>query len=329
MVHSRWSWLFAGLLVAVFIAAPAAVRAAGTNAGTSIQGTAQATYTFGGPTLTATSNTVTVIVAEILDVVVTVSGTTPVSAGETRRGLVFTITNTGNGTETFDLGAMSAGIVGDDFDPTLVDIYFDTDASNDLSPPDTLYVAGSNDPALAPDTAVRVLVINDIPANVANTARGRSQLTARARTGTGTPGSLFATQGDGGVDALVGTSGAQGIVFGEYVAARMQVAAVKTQTIVDPAGGSRPVAGARIDYQIVVSVNGSGTAPDAIFSDTIPAYTTYVPGTLALNSTVLSDIADGDVGEFVSAPDSQVRIHLGDLTQASGPQTIRFAVTIN
>jgi hypothetical protein len=44
---------------------------------------------------------------------------------------------------------------------------------------------------------------------------------------------------------------------------------------------------------------------------------------------VLSDIADGDVGEFVSAPDSQVRIHLGDLTQASGPQTIRFAVTIN
>jgi hypothetical protein len=213
-----------GLCVAVFIAAPAAVRAAGTNAGTPIQSTAQATYTFGGPTLTATSNTVTVIVAEILDVVVTVSGTTPVSPGETRQELVFAITNTGNGTETFDLLAASAGIAGDDFDPTLVDIYFDTDASNDLSSPDTLYIPGSNDPVLAPDTGVTVLVINDIPATVANAARGRSQLLARAQTGTGTPGSLFATQGDGGVDALVGTSGAQGVVFGEYVAAGMQVA---------------------------------------------------------------------------------------------------------
>lgn len=328
MVHWRWSWPFV-VLVAMFIAAPATVRAAGTNAGTPLQSTAQATYTFGGPTLTATSNTVTVIVAEILDVVVTVSGTTPVSPGGTRQELVFTITNTGNGTEAFDLVAMSAGIAGDDFDPTLVDIYFDTDASNDLSPPDTLYIPGSNDPVLAPDAGVRVLVINDIPATVPNTARGRSQLTARARTGAGAPGLLFATQGDGGVDALVGTSGAQGIVFGEYVAAGMQVAAVKTQTIVDPAGGSRAVAGARIDYQIVVSVNGSGAAPDSIFSDVIPQYTTYVTGTLRLNSTVLSDIADGDVGEFVSAPDSQVRIHLGDLTQASGPQTIRFAVTIN
>ncbi len=319
------------LLMAGLLAVPAVVRAAGTTAGTGIQGAAQATYTMGGQSLSATSNTVTVVVAEILDVVVTSAGTAQVSPGATQSALVFTVTNVGNGTETFDLSVQSAGLPGDDFDPApgVNPIYFDIDDSNDLSPADVPHVPGSNDPVLAPDASVRVLLVNDIPADAVDAGRGRSQLTARARTGTGAPGTLFAGQGDGGVDAVAGTTGAMAELFGEYVIAGMRVAAVKTQSIVDASGDTRPMPGARINYQIVVSVTGTGAAPDAIFSDAIPAHTTYVPGTLELNNTVLSDVADSDAGEFVPAPDSQVRIHLGDLTQASGPQTIRFAVTIN
>lgn len=319
------------LLAAMLIAAPAAVRAAGTSAGTSIQSTAQATYSFGGPTLTASSNTVTVVVAEILDAVVTVAGTASVTPGAMQQDLLFTVTNIGNGTETFDLVALSAGIAGDDFDPTLAAnaIWFDADNSNDLSAADVPYVPGSNDPVLAPDTGIRVLVVNDIPTTAADVSRGRSRLTASARTGTGTPGTVFAAQGDGGVDALAGVTGGAGAIHGEYVVAGLQLSAVKSQTIVDQSGGTRPVAGARITYQIVVSTSGTAAAPGAIFSDAIPLHTTYVPGSLELNNTVLSDIADSDVGEFVPAPDSRVRISLGDLTQAAGPQTIRFAVTIN
>lgn len=321
----------ASLLIAGLIAAPVVARAAGTGAGTSIQSAAQATYTMAGATHTAASNTVTVTVAEILDVVVTVAGTSSVTPGASQRALVFTITNIGNGTEAFDLAALSAGVAGDDFDPTLAvnPIYFDTDDSNDLSPADVPYVPGSNDPVLVPDAAVRVLLVNDIPADAPDSARGRSQLTVLARTGAGAPGTLFAGDGDGGIDAIAGSTGARAEVFGEYVAAGMQITAVKTQSVIDASGGSRPLSGARIAYQIVVSAHGTGAAPDAIFSDAIPAHTTYVPGTLELNNAVLSDVADGDAGEFVSAPDSQVRIHLGDLTQAAGPQTIRFAVTIN
>jgi hypothetical protein len=42
----------------------------------------------------------------------------------------------------------------------------------------------------------------------------------------------------------------------------------------------------------------------------------------------LSDGADGDAGDYTQAPE-RVRVNLGDLTSASGPQTIEFAVTIN
>jgi hypothetical protein len=50
---------------------------------------------------------------------------------------------------------------------------------------------------------------------------------------------------------------------------------------------------------------------------------------LQLNGVALTDAADGDAGQFVTAPGTQVRVTLGDMTQASGVQTIDFAVTIN
>ena len=45
--------------------------------------------------------------------------------------------------------------------------------------------------------------------------------------------------------------------------------------------------------------------------------------------SVLSDAADTDAGDFSSTPTARVRVSLGDLTQASGSQTVQFAVTIN
>jgi uncharacterized repeat protein (TIGR01451 family) len=319
-----------GLVLLALIVSTGA-RAAGTSAGTNIQSTAQVTYTLAGNSQSASSNTVIVTVAEMLDVVVTAAGTKTVAPGATQQALLFTVTNTGNGTEAFVLSAVSAGLTGDDFDPQLAStsIYFDTDNSNDFSSADVAYVPGNNDPQLAADSSVRVLVLNDIPAPLADAARGRTQLTAAARTGTGAAGTLFAGQGDGGLDALVGTSGGDSSQLGEYMVAGIQITATKSQTIVDPFGGARAVPGARIDYQVIVNVAGTGTAPSAVFNDDIPINTTYVPGTLQLNGTALSDLADTDMGELVSTPAPHVRIQLGDLTQASGPQTIRFAVTIN
>ncbi|HEY7642507.1 MAG TPA: hypothetical protein VH814_22430 [Steroidobacteraceae bacterium] len=329
MVKAHW---LSSLAVVAVLGAPLASQAAGTAAGTNIQNTAQVSYTVGSSTVTTSSNTSSVTVAEILDAVLTIAApTVTVAPGATGEELVFTLTNTGNGTETFNLTALSAGVVGDDFDPTLATpaIYFDTDNSGDFSGGDVAFNPGVNNPVLAANASVRLIVVNNIPAGVLNGNRGRSQLTAAAATGTGAPGTPFVGAGDGGVDAVAGTTGGDAQLFGEYLVADVQLTAVKSQTVVDQFGGARPLPGARINYQVVVTASGSGNANAAAFSDLVPTNTTYVAGSLRLNGAALSDGADADAGTFVSAPAPQVRVTLGNLTGGSGPQTIEFAVTIN
>jgi uncharacterized repeat protein (TIGR01451 family) len=328
MARARWL----SVAAVASLGAPLASHAAGTAAGTNIQNTAQVSYTVGGSTVTTSSNTSSLTVAEILDAVLTIAApTVTVSPGATAEELVFTLTNTGNGTETFNLTALSAGVVGDDFDPTLASpaIYFDTDSSGDFSGGDVAYNAGANNPVLAADASVRLIVVNNIPGAALNGNRGRSQLTAAAATGTGAPGTAFIGGGDGGVDAVAGTTGGDSVLFGEYLIADVQLTAVKSQTIVDQFGGARPLPGARINYQVVVTPSGSGNATAAAFTDLVPTNTTYVAGSLRLNGAPLSDGADADAGTFVSAPAPEVRVTLGNLAGGSGPQTIEFAVTIN
>jgi uncharacterized repeat protein (TIGR01451 family) len=320
-----------GASALAFGLAPNKAHAVGAPAGTVINNTAQVSYSVGTVNATASSNLVSVTVAEILDVVVTAqTPSVAVTAGDTQQEVRYRVTNTGNGSETFRL-VMTSTIAGDQFDPTAAtpSIYFDTDASGDLSPGDTPYVVGSNDPVLSADGFVTVLVVNDIPAGVVDTNVGFTRLTVDSRTGTGTPGTTFAGQGVGGVDAVVGTTGADSEANSSYVVSGVSMTAAKTQTVVDQFGGTRPVPGARINYSIVMNVTGSGSAGNAVFTDDIPANTTYVPGTLTLNAVTLSDGVDADAGDYVAAAPAHVRVALGSLTTASGPQTVTFAVVIN
>jgi uncharacterized repeat protein (TIGR01451 family) len=318
-------------LLAAAWAAPFAANALGTAAGTSIQNTATVNYSVGGTPSSTNSNTTALAVAEIVNVAVALqSATVSVTAGATGEALVFLVTNTGNSSETFALAGDSV-LVGDDFDPApaVPFIYFDTDNSGDLTPADTPYVQGGNDPVLPADASVRVLVVNDIPAGIADGDRGRSELAATAATGAGAPGTVYAGQGAGGVDAVVGTSGGTAAVFGEYLVGDIQISAVKSLTVADTFGGNRPLPGATITYQVVVTASGSGTALGAGFIDAIPASTSYVAGSLRLNGAPLTDAADADAGAFTTAPTASVGVSLGDLTSAAGPQTIVFSVTID
>lgn len=311
-------------------ASPAAVHALGTAAGTNITSTATVDYSIGGTPASTTSNTSTVEVAELVNVTIALqSPTISVAAGATNEALLFLVTNTGNSAETFALAGESV-LVGDDFDPTPASpfVYFDTDASGDLSPGDTPYVAGSNDPLLAADASVAVILVNDIPVGVPDGEFGRSELEATAETGTGAPGTVFLGAGTGGVDAVVGTSGGEAAVFGQYLVGDILISAVKSQAVLDPFGGTQPIPGAAIAYQVVVTATGTGAALNAVFSDPIPASTTYVAGSLQLNGAPLTDGLDADAGSFVAAP-ARVAVNLGDLTSAAGPQTIDFRVTID
>jgi uncharacterized repeat protein (TIGR01451 family) len=322
----------AAVLVLAFAANPA--QAVGVPAGTAIDNTATVDYTVGTVTSTATSNTVQVVVAEILDVDVTPpAGQTPVAPGSTGQVLRFRVDNLGNGAEAFLLTADNA-VTGNDFDPVAASpaIYLDSGGgpatAGIFDATDVPYVPGGNDPNLAADGFVWVFLVNNIPASAVDNDVGRATLRADARTGTGAQGTVISGQGAGGTDAIVGITTASDLGQGAYLVRGIAVTAVKSQAVVDRFGGSQAIPTARINYTIVVNAVGSGTATNTVFVDNIPAGTSYLPGTLTLNGNPLTDGADGDFGFYETAPQPRVRVTLGSLEQSSGTQTIQFAVEI-
>jgi len=330
VVAPSWPWLLLAIgCIVLWSAAPS--EAAGVAAGTSIENTASVSFDLAGSRVTQQSNTTTIVVAEVVDVVVTLQSPQQVVApGATGAALLFRITNTGNGTEDFTLAVDNAQ-AGDDFDPLaqVPAIYFDTDGSGDFNTGDLAYDPGTNDPQLPADASVDVLVVNDIPSALSNGSIGRSRIDASAATGTGAAGTVYAGQGDGGVDAVIGSSGGTAGQAGEYLVSDVGISVVKAQLVEDQFGGNEPVPGATIVYTIEVEVSGTGTATASTVSDPIPEYTTYLPGSLQLNATPLSDAADADAGEYDASAPAAVTVRLGDLTAADGIQTIEFRVTID
>jgi uncharacterized repeat protein (TIGR01451 family) len=305
--------------------------AVGTAVGTLIENTAVVDYDLAGTPLTVQSNTTTIAVAERINVTVTLqSPQTAVTPGETGRALLFRVTNTGNGTETFQLSIDSL-ISGDDFDPTpaVPAIYFDTDGSGDFNTGDQPYTPGTDDPDLLADESISIFLVNDIPSGLTNGQIGWSELTATSATGTGTPGTVFAGLGDGGVNAVIGLTGGEAQDTGEYLVSDVLVSVVKSQLVNDPFGSDEPVPGATLTYTIVANVTNAGTATASVLRDAIPAFTTFVPNSITLNGSAISDLADADAGEFDTSGAPTVVVRLGNLTQADGPQTIVFQVVID
>ncbi len=310
---------------------PSAAFAAGTPAGTVVNSSAQADFDINGVRRSATSNPVGVTVAEIIDAtVVALTAQVPVAAGDNGRALLFRLTNVGNGTEAFQLDIDNT-LLGDNFDPvaSTPNVYFDSDDSGDLSIGDVAYAPGVNEPALASDQGVTLLVLNDIPAARVNGDRGLSQLRASALTGTGVLGTVIPGAGDGGVDAVIGSSGGIGVASGEYLVGGVLLSVIKSVSVSDPNGGTSPMPGAILTYSIDVDVVSQGTAEGSVFSDPLPVDTTYVAASLELNGAPLTDVADGDAGEFLTVGGDEIVVRLGDLDQAAGTQTVRFQVTIN
>ncbi|MDJ0709962.1 MAG: hypothetical protein QNJ14_06220 [Woeseiaceae bacterium] len=324
--------LVCAIVLCVVCFAPGRVFAAGTAVGTLIENTATVDFVQSGSQQQVISNTVSFVVAERIDVVVTLqSAQLVVAPNAVDQALLFTVTNTGNGTEVFGL-AINSIVAGDDFDPvpsTPNAIFFDTDGSGDFNAGDIAYSAGVNDPVLTPDESVGILVLNDIPGTVAIGQIGRSELVATAATGSGAPGTVYVGQGDGGVDAVVGTTGASAAEFGEYLVDDVAINVVKSQVVNDLSGGNEPVVGASITYTITVEVTNAGTATAAAISDPIPTWSTYVPDSLTLNGAAITDATDGDSGEYDVSVAPTIVVRLGDLTQADGLQTISFQVTID
>lgn len=301
-------------------------HAAGTLAGTDITNIATASYESGGSTIDIDSNTVVIKVDELLDVTAVSGDPGDVTTTNGAQNVVstFRITNSGNGPESFRL---TPNVVngGDDFDPSLVQVVLDTNNNGVYDPGvDTVYVAGTNDPLLNPDQTITVFVLTNIPSAQGNGDRAQVRLTAAAVTGTGAPGTSFAGAGEGGGNAVVGTTGADADASGYLLVQAASVALTKSATVLDPFGGTTSVPGSVITYTLVATVGGNGTLSNLAINDPIPASSQYVAGSMTLQAATLTDAADADQGNFNG---SRITVALGNV--ASGQtRTVTFKVRV-
>jgi hypothetical protein len=317
--------------------------AAQTAAGTIISNTATASYTVsGGPTETST-DTIAFTVQEVIDVSLTWDSVNAiVDTPDTDQATTFTLLNSGNGTEEFELTVANVSSPTDDFDFTLpadVQIYIEdgTTAGFQLAE-DTLYVFNTNDPVVAQGASETLYLVADIPGGQTHNFEGHLTLTADSTT-VGAAGSAAGTTltnlGDGGaIDAIVGSSQADASDTSIYQVNTVSVTVTKTvMTVLDEFGGTDLIPNAEVTYRIAVDVVG-GTAEALTIVDPIPANTTYEPGTIQLElppapSVTLTDASDGDVGDYNLTNPGAVTVVLGDTVGGGGTINIDITVTID
>ena len=299
---------------------PLVGQAAGTNAGREVNNTATASYEIAGTSQTpVTSNTAQVFVDELLDADVSSDDAGPVGVTSPANGAVlqFTVTNTGNGNETFRLVA-DDGVGGDGFDPSLNQLYLESNGTPGLqvgAGGDTPYgLAG--DPLLAAEQSLVVYVSSDIGSGLAPNLEGAIALravpvTLIAQIGSDQPadfpppGTVYAGAGDaaesggGNVAAVVGTSFTAGNLLlideGRYVVSEAVVGLTKTAIAVsDPFGGTTAVPGSVITYEIVAEVVGTSPAEALVITDSLPAELEYVSASLIVSALPTGENADDD-----------------------------------
>lgn len=294
-------WGSALLFCACVTTAPAHAE---TAAGTRITNIASANFLLGNQPSTLSSNMVSTCVAEKLDLLLQAKTT----SGNAWAG--FSITNTGNGPESFVLTTKV-----DDRDIDLP-IRIDADGDGLFDPAvDSATITARVTPQIAAGEALHLLVIKD-PATVAGT--GTLTLVARADTGGGAAGTSFEGKGENGCDAVAGTRATSSISTPLNRSAA-PATFVKSQEVQAPDGSATARSGATITYRLEVQTSVSGVLRGAFVTDATPTGTDYLPGSMRLDDVPLSDNGDGDAGHFDGA---QVRIALGDM-----PQETRRVVT--
>ena len=100
----------------------------------------------------------------------------------------------------------------------------------------------------------------------------------------------------------------------------------KAVTVFSSPSGSLPVPGAVLEYTITYKDTGSGASSNVAVTDSIPAFTTYQPGSVVLNSVAQGD-GSGD-GDGTTVVGTLITVNLGTVN-AGTTGTIKFHVKIN
>ena len=286
-------------LVAGGVALMPTAQAAAPTAGSNISNIATASYTDGnGASKTVTSNEVKTIVLQVSSFTLVADRNATINPNGTAT-LSHTLTNTGNGTDTFTLSVSQ--LTNDDFDLNNVHIYLD---SNQDGVPDNN--TDITTVTLTANQSVGIIVVSTVP--VTQTDGQKAQYTLNATAGFDTSVTGFNT------DTVTVSAGAS-----------MQIQKSASVASVAPNGD--------ITYTLTYKNTGNGAAPFVTIKDTLPNTVTYNAGSglWSGSSTALTDAAGGDPAGIDYRYDSGSKTVYVSLTNvpANSTGTVKFTVKAN
>jgi uncharacterized repeat protein (TIGR01451 family) len=266
--------------------------AAGTPAGTVISNQATVNFTdVNGNPLTQLSNVVTTTVSQVAAVTVAPDRASNADPGDV---VVYahTVTNDGNGDDTFDLTAVSS-------QGWTVAIYADAGAIGVYEPGVDLPVTDTG--VLAADAVFAILVTVTVPAGTANATIDTTTVTATSQFNAGVSDSATDTT-------------------------TIDAPALSVVKSVSPTGDQPP--GTVLTYTIVITNSGSGAANSVVMRDPIPANTVYVASSIVQDGTPKGDgTGDGDNADHDVTNPGEVTVNVGTLA-AGASTTVSFQVQI-
>lgn len=328
--------------------------AAGTTAGTTITNTATVDYQVGGVAQGQQSASNNFTVDRKINLLVEEVGTVTTNAvpGQTNAVTTFQLTNSSN--EALDFALVASQIVGgtaahggtDTFDANNVRIYRDNIATGTIGSWDAGDALVTYIDELVTDTAIRLFVVADMPAGLANNAVAGVTLRATAR-----EGALVGTQGAAITETTGANTAGKDTVFADtagvtgdiardashsdnddYTVQTATLAVTKTSRVIsDPFNNitnPKLIPGAIVEYCIAVANSGSADATSVLINDPVPGQLTFNAGTILLNGTVTAGTCntDGAAGGSYAAPNVSGTI----ATVAAGAtRTLVFRATVN
>ena len=310
--HSAWSatgaklqgiWIAFAAIAVFFLLFAGSGHAAPPLAGTSIGNQASATYVDGSNvTRSVSSNVVSTIVQQVAALTITQSLSKTAAAG-TQVSYPVTLTNTGNGTDSFGLVPTNSG----GFTFPVGAVIFYADANGDGVADNTTPITSTG--SLTPGAVFRFVAIGNVPTTAASS--NVNSLVITATSGFAPAVSAFVT------DTTT-------------ITANAVINVSKTMSAVSGLSGSGP-------YTVTLSYNNTGNiaATGVTLTDILPAGMTYVGGTgrwSVTGATPLTDAADGAEGTTPNITYSRTGQNVtGVISSVAAGQagTLKFDVSIN
>ncbi len=300
----RLTQLAASIAVAVGgLAFVPAANAAAPAAGTNISNIATASYTDSNNTpRSVTSNEVKTTVLQVASFTLTANQSTTANPNG-QVSLSHTLTNTGNGNDTFTVNLANVN-TGDDYNFSDIHVYLDADKNG--VPDNNIDIKGTTI-NVAAGQSVGLIVVGTTSSTA--TAAQTGQLTVSAT-------NVYSASINSNTATTASNTDTVTIVTGAVIQVTKSVN-VTTVNIGD-----------EIEYTLTYKNTGNSAATGVILSDALPANTTYVAGSGLWNGAARTDASGDEVGAAYNVTTNTVNFLLASVAPNT-TGTLKFKVTVN